>query len=372
MPRLFGQDLGRAELLSYVGDVSQVAGATRLTYSEGPERGVEVIRLRTGTGLDFDVLPGRGMDIVGASYQGVPLAWHSACGSPHSAHYQPQGLGWLRSFPGGLLATCGLLNAGSPGADPAHSVLGSGAPTEDVAVVKLGLHGRVANTAARNVLADGSWCDEDYVLDALGKVREAVVFGEALELERTVEAFLGESTIHISDKVTNLGHDSQPHMMLYHINLGWPVVSPESRLLLSAGGSEARDDVAAPGLRDCLRFEAPRDSYPEQVFYHTMVPNEQGLCHAAIVNPTLRGGFGVGVTYSAENLPEFVQWKSMKRGTYVCGLEPANCRVGGRAAERDAGRLCMLEPGASLEYDVFIEVLDGPQDCDDFAAVAAR
>lgn len=372
MPRLFGRWYTQQEVRELVGDMDQVAGISRMVYDEGPERGVEVLRFRTGSGLDFDVLPGRGMDVAHASFQGLPLAWISATGVPHSAHFQPEGLGWLRGFFGGLVTTCGLLNAGGPCADPEHNTLNAGIGTEDTQVVKLGLHGRVNNTAARNVGADCHWDGDDYFITAYGRVREAIVFGENVELTRRVLAVAGESCITIHDQVTNRGHDTMPHMMLYHINLGWPVVAPEAELITSGSEVEPRDEVAAPGLADCHRFEPPQPTFPEQVYYHHLEPDGNGRCHAAIINRGMYGGFGVGISYHAESLPEFVQWKSMKRGTYVCGLEPANCRVTGRADERSAGRLKFIEPGQTICYDVTISVLDGPAACEQFAAEAKR
>ncbi len=371
MPTYAGREYRRQELLELVGDMDQIAGISRLEYTEGPERGVEVLRFRTGA-LEFDVLPGRGLDVANASYQGLPLAWISAVGIPSAAHFEPAGLGWLRSFFGGLVTTCGLLNAGSPGADPDHDTLSAGIGTEDTQVVKLGLHGRVNNTPARNVAADAHWDGDDYLLTAYGRVREAIVFGENVELVRRILAVAGEPTIQIHDEVTNRGHDSMPHMLLYHLNLGWPVVSPTSELVVSGSEVEPRDEAAAPGLSDCRRFEPPRPTFPEQVYYHRLVPDSDGLCQAGIINHELRGGFGVGITYRADTLPELVQWKSMKRGTYVCGLEPANCRVTGRADERAAGRLRFLEPGETVRYDVMIHVLDGPSACAEFEQAARR
>ena len=367
MPYLFGEEYTRQELLALVGHPDQICRIERLQYAEGPENGVEVLKFHTGCGFDFDVLPGRGMDLSHASFQGIPLAWISACGIPHSRHFEPPGLGWLRSFYGGLVSTCGLLNAGSPGSDPDHDTIYAGVGTEDTEVVKLGLHGRVNNTPARNVSVDAMWDDDDYLLTASGRVREAIVFGEHVELHRRVMAIMGDPSIYLHDEVTNHGHDSVPHMMLYHINLGWPLVSPVSRLITSGSGVEARDDIAAPGLPECYRFEVPQSSYPEQVFYHRLEADDEGYAHAAIVNPEMLGGLGFRISYTADTLPEFIQWKSMKRGTYVCGLEPANCRVTGRADERAAGRLQFLEPGETVQYDLILSVLPGNDVCDLFS-----
>jgi hypothetical protein len=46
-------------------------------------------------------------------------------------------------------------------------------------------------------------------------------------------------------------------------------------------------------------------------------------------------------------------------GTYVVGLEPANCLVLGRAYERKAGTLQFLEPGEVRQYDLVLDVLWG-------------
>jgi hypothetical protein len=43
-------------------------------------------------------------------------------------------------------------------------------------------------------------------------------------------------------------------------------------------------------------------------------------------------------------------------GTHVLGIEPANCHVGGRAAERAQGTLVMLEPGQQIRYELELEI----------------
>src|SRR5438105_14321045 len=114
MVDLFGRHWSRADLLERVGDVSQLGGARLVKLMDGPEDGVLAAELRTGSGLVFTVLPGRGMDIGFAEYRGVPLCWRSSTGEVAAARYEPQGEGWLRGFSGGLMATCGLGTAGWP------------------------------------------------------------------------------------------------------------------------------------------------------------------------------------------------------------------------------------------------------------------
>ena len=112
MANLFGRNWTREELLSYVGDIQQIGGVRRFALSEGRQAGVEIAQFRTGTGFNFDVVLSRALDISMAEYRGQPLAWRSSTGDVGPWYYEPEGQGWLRSFSGGLLATCGLRNIG--------------------------------------------------------------------------------------------------------------------------------------------------------------------------------------------------------------------------------------------------------------------
>ncbi len=338
MARLFGCDYTRNELLARVGDISQVGGIKKVRLSDGMEDGVEAYDVRTGTGFTFTVLAGRGMGIGGAEFQGRPLAWRSATGDVAPQFYEAEGKGFLRGFGGGLLVTCGLTNVGSR-------------VEENSALYPV--HGRVHSIPAREVSYGGEWVGDDYVMTLVGKVREAAVFGETLELTRKITARLGESVITIEDTVENLGHEPADHMILYHINAGFPVLDAGARLLARSKTVTPRDPQAAEGLDDYAVFDAPTPGYREQVFYHDLESDDSGLVTVAAV----KDNFGFYVTYSKEELPVFVQWKQCGMGTYVMGMEPANCHVEGRQREREMGTLQSLEPGEARHYRLEIGVI---------------
>ena len=46
-------------------------------------------------------------------------------------------------------------------------------------------------------------------------------------------------------------------------------------------------------------------------------------------------------------------------GMYLTGLEPSNCGMRGRALEREAGAVDVLEPGATRRFDVRLEARTG-------------
>lgn len=337
-----GNPLTRRELFRRIGRLEQVAGIEPFVFDDGPARGVRAFRFRTGSGLSFDVVPDRGMDLSFAEHGGTPLAWLSPNGVVAPTFYEPAGEGWLRSFPGGLLVTCGLRNVGPPGEREGE---------------ELGLHGRASNIPASRVSYDVSWDSEGCILEARGEVREASVFGPNLVLRRRISARVGEPRIWIEDEIENEGFEPEPLMVLYHINLGWPLLDETSRLVgpgRAGEPPEPRDEVARGGLEAWDRFAAPTPGFEERVFYHRPAAALDGLAEAHVQNPEL--GLSFSVRFHPEELPEFVQWTMTGEGTYVLGLEPSTCRVEGSAAEEAAGRLIRLEPGEIRLHRLEIEV----------------
>ncbi len=334
--------LSRQELLQRVGRMDQVAGIKLLEAGDGLARGSRLLQVWTGSGLSFSILPDRALDISACHYKGVSLAWTSAVGEAHPAYYEPEGLGWLRSFQGGLLVTCGLDQFGYPGSDEGEM---------------LGLHGRISNLPARSVNYRAEWQDDGYILEVTGEVRQARVFGENLVLRRRISTGLGSNTIRLEDVVTNEGFAPQPHMLLYHFNLGFPLLSEAAQLQVEVTETSPRDATAAAGLADWRRFQAPTAGYREQVFRHLPVADGEGGVTVELSNPVL--GLGLRWRYLQASLPHLFQWKMMGQGTYVLGVEPANSSgMGGRAAARSGGDLPYLSPGESRRYELEVEVIE--------------
>jgi hypothetical protein len=344
---LFGKFMSGRELLGRVGRLEQVAGIEPLVLDDGVARGVRALRVRTGSGLSFTVLPDRGMDLDAVEHRGVPLAWLSHTGVVAPSFREMAGEGWLRSFHGGLLVTCGLQNVGPPGERNGES---------------LGLHGRISNTPASSVSHQARWDEGGCVLEVRGEIREGRVFGANLVLRRSISAHVGEPRIRIEDTVENEGFDPQPLMLLYHMNLGWPLLDETSRLVgpgRSGEPPEPRDEEARGGLGSWDRFAGPTPGFKERVFFHRPEAGEDGWTEARLENPALEDGLALSIRFRPEELPQFVQWTMTGEGTYVVGLEPATCRVGGYEAEERAGRVIWLDPGEVRRCRLEIEVQRG-------------
>ena len=166
MPKLFGKNLTKTEILKRVGDISQIAGATKFTYGEGKAKGTDAIEVKTGGGLRFVILTDKGMNIAYAELGGTPFSYISKTGVVSPAHYDEKD--FLRSFEGGLLTTCGLTYMG--------------APCEDEGV-SLGAHGRISNTPAFDISIYQDWDENgEYIIKVSGKVKESSMFGDNLVL----------------------------------------------------------------------------------------------------------------------------------------------------------------------------------------------
>jgi hypothetical protein len=342
MANLWGKQYTRTELVERLGDLRQLADVWAFEFTDGPEHGTRGVSFRNAAGLAFHVLLDRGMGLYDLQFQDVPIPFLSAVGAVHPAYADPTGAGWLRSWPAGFMTPCGLTQVGSPCRDGNE---------------ELGLHGRVAGLPASNTAWGADWQGDDYVLWVEGVVRESAVFGENLVLRRRIWTKLDSARFWVEDKVENQGLKPSPHMFLQHINPGFPLLGSAARLVLPEHTTQPRDEAAAAGLADCLSFSEPVADFPEQVFYHDLAAGADGGVEVSLVNPAFNGGKGLGLTlrYSKKQYPVFVEWKMMQAGTYVVGLEPANCHVGGRAAERAAGRLQFLQPGETRCYDIEVE-----------------
>ena len=161
----------------------------------------------------------------------------------------------------------------------------------------------------------------------------------------------------IEDQVTNTGGVAAPHMILYHINLGFPLLQAGSRLVAPSQEVIPRDETAVPGLDEHTQFHAPTPGYAEQVFFHRMRAEDDGFVNVLLTNDSL--GIGLQLRYRQQELPEFTQWKQMGWGIYTLGIEPGNCRPEGRVAAREREALVELAPGEQVSYQVEISVLAG-------------
>ena len=322
-----------------VGSLAQVARIDSFVETEAESRGARRLRMINGGGLEIELHPDRSLDIGQVTLDGIPVAWMEPAGISAPAFFNPIGRGWLRTFGGGLLTTCGLDTFGSPSSDDG---------------TELGQHGRITATPAR-MITTGSQ-DGAVVVEAI--MRQSTIFGENLTLRRRISSEVGSNTFQVEDVVTNEGYAETPHMILYHVNLGWPLLEEGAELTVPSAGVEPRDDVAAAGLGSWNQIQPPVADFQEQVFLHTF--DGDGVGEVTLDNH--RVGVGLTLRFDLSHLPVMYQWSMYSEGSYVLGLEPANCPgVLGRRQTRTDGSLPVLRAGESVSYRIELQLrrLDG-------------
>lgn len=289
--------------------------------------GERLLLVRLAGGLSFDVRPDRGLDLGPAWWGGVPVAWRS----PHRADPGP-GAGWEERFLGGLVVTCGPENIGPPTATA-------------------GQHGSHHLTPAtevrwwREVTADG------VTVHVRGVVGFSTLYGTRVVVEREVVASTGRPRVEIRDLVRNDGDEPVGVPLLYHVNLGAPLLAPGGRLHVDAGRTRLRDPL--PPGRDPLRMPDPAPGAEAVVAEHQGLPVRDGRSHAVLDGGAAR----VRVDWTAGTLPRLCTWAWPARGAWVLGVEPANAPLFG--AERDGPHAGapLLAPGGTWRTGVAVEVL---------------
>ena len=349
MVKIYGKKYSRNEIRKYVGEMFQIAGVKGFQLIDGNEYGVRGVLVKNGSGLLYTVLLDRGMDISYAEFKGMPIGWRSPTGDVSPQFFEPWKYGWLRGFYGGLLTTCGLTYAGAPCIDRGE---------------KLGLHGRISYIPAKNVMYDGIWINDEYILFVQGKVRETSMFGPNIVLNRRIETKVGCNRITIYDRIVNEGFEGQPLMIIYHFNIGFPIVDDGSRLYLTTIEYFPRDEEARKDVENFNKFHEPIHGYKEKVYFHKMAVDSKGYAYAGIVNPRLN--MGIYVKYRVDELNRFIEWKMMGEQFYVIGIEPSNCLVLGRARERELGTLQYIEPEETREFHLEVNIMSSKEEIENF------
>jgi hypothetical protein len=338
MVHLYGRSWSREELTRHLGSLDQLADVTLSQASDGAERGVRSARFRTGGGLWFEVLLDRAADVARVDVGGRSVAFWSNVGLVGPWYREPTGYGFLRSFAGGLLTTCGLDHA----FDPEDEVPPS-SPSSTGSNHHYPQHGRISNSPAI-VRGYGSvWSGDECELYLDAEVRQAAMYGETLVLRRRISAPVGGSSIHVTDVVTNEGPRPTTHMFVYHCNFGFPTISHGTRV-----------DVPA----ECVHVVGPRlpDVIPGPTVDAKSVVEQRhrsdGARTTAISIASPATNTSMSVQYTSDTLPYLLFWQMFGFGEYVLGVEPSTNRTAGRSDARSRDELRILAPGESVGYGI--------------------
>lgn len=317
----------------YIGHPSQLCSVEQVRLEGGRGDGMRLIQVRNESGLEFTVSADRCADISRLIYKGINLSYFSPCGYVSPSYYDGVGDGFLKSFTAGFFTTCGLTAVGSPCID--HSEV-------------LPLHGSISNTPCENIYFEEN--DDEIRIHA--KISDSVIFKRKLILERVLSCGKRENYIKIRDTVTNNGSSVSPLMILYHINIGYPLLSENTILEIPSISVSPRDDHAKEDIDKWNKMIKPTPGFQEQCYYHKF--KKDGIAKA--YNPDIHTG--VEISFDSADLDTLTQWKMMGVHDYVLGLEPGNCTPDGRDILRKENRLKFINPGEEKTFQVMIKIIE--------------
>ena len=317
----------------YIGHNSQLCAVEEVRLVGGKGDGMRLLQIRNAAGLEMTVSADRCADISRLIFKGDNMGYFSPNGYVAPAYYDQPGAGFLKSFTAGFLTTCGLTAVGSPCTDEGED---------------LPLHGTIGNTPCERI-----WWDEDaesIYIHAI--VNDSGIFARKLMLKRTIRVSKAESKFTISDTVENQGDAESPVMLLYHMNMGYPLLSENSVVEIPSVSVKPRNDHAAEDLDTWYKMLPPTPGFEEQCYFHSF--ENEGK--ASIYNPDIQKG--LTIAFDPKFLDYFTEWKMMGYRDYVLGLEPGNCHPDGRDVMRKEGTLKFLQPGEAITYEVTVTLYE--------------
>jgi hypothetical protein len=303
------------------------------TLHGGRSEGVQLVELDNGA-MCIDVLPTRGMGIWRVRRGNSTLGWQAPAREPvHPAFVplmEPAGLGWLDGF-NELFCRCGLESNGPPEFDEAGRLLRP-------------LHGRVSNTPASFVelIVD----EQTRQLQLRGVVEESRFHFQSLRLTSTISTTLGSNQFTWTDEVENIGGRDAQLQMLYHFNLGQPLLQAGAKITAPLNRVAPHTDVAAKeGIETWNIMPPPRPGSSEQAYFADLAADSKG--DTCVLVSGLANGDAVSLRFNNRMLPCFTVWRNSpaEADGYVLGIEPGTNYPNPRTFEREHGRVVDLKPG---------------------------
>lgn len=328
----------------YVGHPLQTRGAEEYILQNGKGQGMKFLYLRNGIGLELWVALDRCADPYRVTYNGKNMGYMTPAGNVHPSYYDADDAGFLRNFTAGFCTTVGFEGAGGASVDNGEYV-----PQ----------HGRIGNAPAEGYSLE----ETEEALIVKATVRDCVLFGRRMVLNRTYTLSYTENKFTMSDTVTNEGEAKAEFLLLYHCNMGYPLLNENSVVKFPHEKIWAHSEEAKRHIDSALTMEKPQQGFIERCYFFDPKEFSDGLVHTGIFSPD--ANVGVTFSYDKKALPCLTEWKMMGRRDYVLGIEPGNCYPSPRTKMRENGVLPYLEADASYSSEITFSFTDKLSDFED-------
>lgn len=251
------------------------AALRQLRLDGGPADGSRLIEVANAAGLTVDLLPDRCLDLGQVRLNGLPFAWVGPNG------LAPAAPGEMDQALGGLMCTCGFDHIRQPEAQGGR---------------RYPLHGSMS---LRRAQVEAACVGPDGSAEIRARVAHGIAGGASWTLLRRITIPADRAEIAIEDEVAlRSPADGDRVMALYHVNLGPPLVGPDT--VVTVAGQPRPDlpgsapgtfcEPAPPGAtvvevgrgigdaRVLFRLEAAADQLPWLQFHRRIAPDGGLFC----------------------------------------------------------------------------------------------
>lgn len=295
-----------------ISNFAQVASLRRYTITEGKGKGLDVIDCDNGK-IRFLLNVNKACDIMQLYHNGQNMSFVSKNG------FMEKDLPFAKRFEGGMLYTCGLES------------LGERDGFEE--------HGTIHITPTQIVCAE---CNEQgIIVEAI--IRDVEICGKNLVVRRKITSAIGGDTVSVKDTLVNEGLRDEEYCLLYHVNIGYPMLDAGTKVVANARKCEPRTPWAGENIDTAYEITPPTPNMEETCYFLTLKTPEISLVNEKI-------GKKFTVSYSGDTLPHFLEWKCMASGDYALGLEPCTTDLDDRFA------YSTIKAGKTIEFSVNLTI----------------
>lgn len=299
-------------MLKQISNLSQVTYIREYTLKSGKEEGVKVIELFNNH-LRVLLNKSKALDIMQIFHDGINLSFISKNG------FSTRSDDFIKRFEGGMLYTVGLDSAGGREGFPIHG----------------SFHNLKPNVIRSEVT------DKEIIVEAI--IEDSELFGKHLTMKRQYILGLDANELLLKDELINNGEKDENYCLLYHNNVGYPMLDVGGRIEINAKEVLPRTPYAQEKQNEWNVITEPLDLQEETCYFLDVIDGQ-----AAYVNHNLKKR--LTIRYNKENLPEFVLWKSMRSGDYALGLEPTTTKLD------DGFKYSVIKKGSSIRFELSYKV----------------
>ena len=315
------------------------------------DSGVCAIRVTNKRG-EIIMLPYQGQQIWHCTFDNRKLHMKSIFKTP-----QPTDK-YLENY-GGFFLHCGITAFGVPSPEDTHP-----------------LHGELPNAPYQEAYITHGHDAKGCFMAIGGTYTHKMAFNHHYRAEPTVKIYEDSALLDVSLEITNLSHIPMDAMYLAHINFR-PVdyarlayTAPYDPQHVAVNASIPKHIKSGVAADDFLAFAQKLKDNP--VLHHTVDPagiydpevvmtikyhaDKEGLAHSLQLHPD---GYAHYVSHRPDQLDRALRWIARHPNHDAMGLVlPCNAGGGGYLAEKAAGSIKTLAPGAQMRFDMQMGLLE--------------